>query len=268
MERQPAVAGQFYSASPSQLRLDVEALLPESMHTRSVLGVISPHAGYMYSGAVAGQLYAGIEIPQTVLVLGPNHHGAGAELALYPEGSWQTPLGSVPINADLNECLLSAVPYIHADGVAHAHEHSLEVQLPFLKHLRPDVTLSALCVGPVNDSIRIREIGIGIAAAIRNFGKGVLMVASSDMTHYESAETARRKDGLALNAVINLDPETLLQVCRSNRITMCGVIPAAIMLVASCELGATTADLISYRTSGDVTGDNRQVVGYASLAVW
>lgn len=268
MQRHPAVAGQFYNASPSQLRSDLAVLIPESREKRKVLGVIAPHAGYVYSGAVAGQMYADIEIPDTVLILGPNHHGLGASLALHPEGSWLTPLGNVPICSELNACLSAALPSLQCDSLAHQREHSLEVQLPFLQYLHPDLTLSAICLGHSNDFSLIREIGVALATAIRSFGSDVLMVASSDMTHYESAESARRKDNLALEAVIARDPEKLMQVCHAHRISMCGVIPAAIMLVACRELGASQTELISYKTSGDVTGDNRQVVGYASVVVW
>lgn len=268
MQRKPAVAGQFYSGSYSQLSNDLATLIPASKNKRKVIGCMAPHAGYVYSGAVAGQLYAGINIPQTVLILGPNHHGQGAPLALYPSGEWLTPLTATSVNYDLNQFLASSIPYIQTDSVAHIQEHSIEVQLPFLQYLQPELSISAICVGHSDDFKLIQKIGHGIAAAIRNFGKEVLIVASSDMTHYESAESAHNKDKLALEAIINLDPETLLQVCRSNRITMCGVIPTAIMLSAALELGATATEQISYRTSGDVTGDNRQVVGYASVEVW
>jgi AmmeMemoRadiSam system protein B len=267
MQRQPAVAGQFYAGNSSRLHSDLAGLIPPARGTKKVTGIIAPHAGYVYSGAIAGQVYAAIEIPATVLILGPNHHGSGAAAALYPDGEWLTPLGPVSINSRLNALLQQHVPQVRSDSVAHQFEHSLEVQVPFIQYLRPDATISAICLGH-GDFAAVRQIGEGIAAAVRAYGADVLIVASSDMTHYESAESARHKDELALERVLEFDPQGLLQVCRNQHITMCGAVPAAVMLVAAGELGATQAELLAYGTSGDVTGDNRQVVGYAAVTVW
>jgi MEMO1 family protein len=267
MQRQPAVAGQFYAGNSRQLHEDLAEMIPESPVRRRVIGIIAPHAGYIYSGSIAGQVYAAIEIPSTVLIIGPNHHGTGAAAALYPDGEWRTPLGTIPINPRLNSLLLDSVPYLQADVVAHQQEHSLEVQVPFIQYLQPDASICALCLGH-GDYSALSRIGEGIASAIRAYGEDVLIVASSDMTHYESAESARRKDNMALERVLNFDPEGLLQVCRQERITMCGVAPAAVMLVAAARLGAAQTELVAYGTSGDVTGDNRQVVGYAAVSAW
>lgn len=265
MQRQPAVAGQFYAGTVSRLRSDLAALIPVERGKMKVLGIISPHAGYVYSGAIAGTVYAAVSLPATVLVLGPNHHGAGAAAALYPDGEWITPLGPVPIDSRLNSLLIQHVP-LHTDSIAHRFEHSLEVQIPFLQYLRPDVRISAICLGH-GDYHVIRKIGEGIAAAIREYGEDVLIVASSDMTHYESTESARRKDGMALDRVLAFDPQGLLQVCLDEQISMCGSVPVAVMLSATAGLGASHAELVAYGTSGDVTGDDRQVVGYASVLV-
>jgi AmmeMemoRadiSam system protein B len=267
MQRQPAVAGQFYAGTDRQLRHDLAGLIPPGCSRRKVTGIIAPHAGYIYSGSIAGTVYASIEIPATVLIIGPNHHGVGAGAAFFPEGEWLTPLGPATIDSRLNSLLEQHVPYVVPDSLAHQSEHSLEVQVPFIQYLQPTAAISALCLGH-GDYAAVRRIGEGVATAIRAYGKDVLIVASSDMTHYESAESARRKDDLALERVLNFDPEGLLQVCRQERITMCGVVPAAVMLVAAAELGATQAELVAYGTSGDVTGDNRQVVGYAAVSVW
>lgn len=268
MKRQPVVAGQFYAGSAEQLRRELSALIPAS-HTshRKVTGVVAPHAGYIYSGAIAGKVFGSIDLPDRILILCPNHQGAGAGVALYPDGEWITPLGPIQISSRLNSHLLKHVPFIQPDTKAHSSEHSLEVQVPFIQYLRPDAHISAVCLGH-GDYRSVRMIGEGIAAAIRAYGREVLIVASSDMNHYESAETSRKKDGLAIDKILNLNPEGLLQVCKSSSITMCGVVPAAIMLVAAKELGATHAELVAYGTSGDVTRDNRQVVGYAAMAVW
>lgn len=267
MQRHPAVAGQFYTGSGPELSRELAALIPFTEKKRKVTGIIAPHAGYMYSGAVAGKVYAAIEIPSRVLILGPNHRGLGAAAALHPGGEWLTPLGPVPVDTDLTRLLLQHVPFVQSDAIAHQYEHSLEVQLPFIRYLRPDVAISAICLGHA-DFDAVRRIGAGIATALRSFGDDVLIVASSDMTHYESADSAKRKDELALGRVLALDPKGLLEVCRKEQITMCGVVPSAIMLSAAGALGATQADLVAYATSGDVTGDNRQVVGYAGVTVW
>lgn len=268
MERQPAVAGQFYARGAEQLRRELANLIPAvSEKKRTVQGIIAPHAGFMYSGAIAGAVYAAVEIPPTVLIIGPNHRGIGAGAALFPNGNWLTPLGSVPINSRLNNLLLEHVPYISSDFEAHELEHSLEVQVPFLQTLRPDASISALCLGHGEYAV-VKALGEGIAAALRAYGEPVLIVASSDMTHYESAESAGIKDGMALQHVLELDPEGLLRVCRQERITMCGVVPAAVMLVAAILQGATHAETVAYGTSGDITGDKREVVGYAAVSVW
>lgn len=267
MERRPAVSGQFYPAEPDELRDDLAVMTTRGADKRKAIGIISPHAGYMYSGGIAGLGFSGITIPSTILILGPNHRGAGAPAALYPDGSWLTPLGAIPINSRLNVLLLQHAPYVQFDTLAHQLEHSLEVQVPFIQYLQPQATISAICF-EYGDYAAAVKIGEGIAAALHVYGDDVLIVASSDMTHYESAAAAKRKDNLALAHVLKLDPEGLLQVCRSERITMCGVMPAAVMLVAASALGATRAEVLAYGTSGDVTGDNSQVVGYASVAVW
>lgn len=266
MQRQPVVAGQFYPGIFQQLKLLLASLISENCSRQRVLGIISPHAGYVYSGAIAGQLYGNIEIPPTVLIIGPNHTGAGAPASLYPDGEWLTPLGTVPINSRLNTLLQRHVPQIILDLAAHQNEHSLEVQLPFIQYLRPDVSISAICLG-YGDYAILSDIGRGVAAAIREYGQEVLIVASSDMTHYESADSARRKDGLALEKVLDFDAKGLLEICRSHHITMCGVSPSAVMLTAACELGAAEAEVVAYGNSGDVSGDNQQVVGYAAVIV-
>ncbi|MDD2853668.1 MAG: AmmeMemoRadiSam system protein B [Desulfuromonadaceae bacterium] len=266
MQRQPAVAGQFYPDSESQLRAALSQMIPERSAPQATKGIISPHAGYLYSGAIAGQLFAKVTLPKSVLIIGPNHHGVGAAAALYPDGEWLTPLGTTPIDSRLNTLLLEHGPYLHSDTVAHQHEHSLEVQLPFLQHLRPDVIIAALCIGQGNYEV-LRDIGHGIAAAIKEYGEEVLIVASSDMTHYESADAARRKDHLALECISALDGRGLLETCRRQQITMCGVAPATVMLEAVLQQGATHAEIVAYNTSGDITGDNRQVVGYAAVLV-
>jgi AmmeMemoRadiSam system protein B len=267
MIRQPAVAGQFYTDDEAKLKAELISLVTPATNAQRVVGAIAPHAGYLYSGAVAGDLYSRIALPSAVIILGPNHHGIGASTSLYPDGEWSTPLGSVAINSRLAALVKNHAPQVAIDTVAHQFEHSLEVQLPFLQHIRPDVTIVPLCLG-FGDFARCRSLGEGIARAIREYGEEVLIIASSDMTHYEAVAAARLKDEQAILKVLALDPEGLVQVCRAEGITMCGVIPAAVMLVAARELGASKAELLRYATSGDVTGDKRQVVAYAAMTVY
>jgi AmmeMemoRadiSam system protein B len=266
MRRNPAVAGQFYSAGADQLRKDLSSFIHLSTPKIKAYGIIAPHAGYVYSGATAGKVFGLVEIPSTVLIIGPNHRGRGEPAALYPDGEWLTPLGAVHINSRLNALIKQQTPFVQFDTLAHEHEHSLEVQVPFLQYLRPDVSISALCLGH-GDFRSLHEIGVGIANAIRAYGDDVLIVASSDMTHYESAASAKEKDGKALEQILALNPEILLRVCSSNNITMCGVMPSAVMMVAAQQLGATKAEQVAYSTSGDVTGDNSQVVAYLSVVI-
>lgn len=264
--RQPAVAGQFYPGSAQPLQQELKRLIPAVEHKQPAIGVISPHAGYIYSGSAAGKLLAGVEIPGTVIILGPNHRGSGALAALSPDDGWQTPLGVVPINKRLAGLIQQQIPAVQEDAAAHRFEHSLEVQVPFLQYLRPDLSIVPICLG-FGDYPGCELLGKALAAAIREFGEPVLILASSDMTHYESAEAAKQKDTLALQRALAFDAKGLVEVCRSQRITMCGVIPAAVMLIAAKELGATQAELVAYTHSGQVTGDEREVVAYASVVV-
>jgi hypothetical protein len=267
MMREPAVAGSFYPADADLLSRELTAMIRPSTPLRSVMGVVSPHAGYVYSGGIAGQLYGGIVIPETVVILGPNHHGRGAPVAVAPSGSWSTPLGSVPIDSELAGLILEEVEPAREDEAAHRYEHSLEVQVPFLRFLRPDVRIVPICLG-FGGFEGCRIVGEGLARGIRRAGRPILMVASSDMTHYEAAAAAKEKDQDAIQAMLDMDAERLYEVCRRRGITMCGVVPAAVMLVACRELGAREARLVAYGTSGDVTGDQGSVVAYAALEVW
>ena len=265
MIRRPAVAGKFYTDDPERLREELDSLVLPGEAAR-VLGVVAPHAGYVYSGSVAGRLFGQVQVPEAVLLLGPNHTGAGAPAALAPAGEWLTPLGPVPVNSRLSKLILKHAPQVREDAAAHRFEHSLEVQLPFLQYCNPRVCISALCLS-LSDYDSLVALGAGIAQAITEYGDQVLMVASSDMNHYESAQIAKEKDDLALAQLAALNPEGLLKVCREKRITMCGVVPAAVMLVAAKLLGATQSQLISYTTSGEVNGDLSRVVAYAALTV-
>lgn len=266
MLRSPAVSGQFYPKNSAALVHTLEQFIPAVTATIPAYGVMVPHAGYVYSGAVAGKTFAGVSIPPEVVILGPNHHGIGHQTAVYSRGGWETPLGTVPIAEDLADAILAACPAAAADVQAHLYEHSLEVQVPFLETLRGDVSIAPICIGRVPLETLL-ALGDGLAQALRTRPQQPLIVASTDMTHYESGDEARRKDHLALQHVLTLDPEGLYRTVRDNRISMCGVLPTVVMLRAALALGATSAKLVSYANSGEVTGDQREVVGYAGVIV-
>lgn len=266
MLRTPAVAGQFYPGSRTTLEPLLARLLPQVEPKRAVFGVMSPHAGYVYSGGVAGCTFAGITIPPEVVILGPNHHGVGHQAAVYAHGGWEMPLGPVPIAEVLAAAVLAACPMTAADTTAHRFEHSLEVQVPFLQALAGELAIVPICIGRLPLEVLL-ALGDGLAVALRTRPVRPLLVASTDMTHYESGEVARRKDDLALRHVLDLDPAGLYRTVSTNRISMCGVLPTVIMLQAAKALGASRAELAGYANSGDVTGDQGEVVGYAGVIV-
>ncbi len=266
MKRMPAVAGQFYQGSPSRLKSQVEQYIIDGIQKEKVLGIISPHAGLIYSGQVAGAVYSSIEFPQTFILLGPNHTGQGASISIMASGSWEIPIRSFLIDEALSESIINKIPYAEDDSRAHRFEHSLEVQLPFIAYFSDSVKIVPITI--MKASIReCQEIGKGIAEAIKASGIDVVIVASSDMSHYVSDSAARRLDNLALNNVIGLNPEGLYNIVKKESISMCGYIPSVIMLYAAMELGAKEAKLIKYATSGEVSGDYDHVVGYAGVIV-
>lgn len=265
MTRQPAVAGSFYPGDRSQLTRAVQAALGTPQPAPAI-GVMAPHAGYLYSGAVAGATFAAVAIPETVIVLGPDHHGLGPGLALYGSGTWQTPMGNVPIAADLATELQRVMPQLIDAPDSHRLEHSLEVQLPFLKHLQPELRLLPVMIGHL-PLATLLAFGAALAETMARQSRRPLLVASSDMTHYEAGAVARVKDQSAIERILALDPEGLYQTVRDGRITMCGVLPTVVMLAAARALCAASAELICYANSGDVTGDQSSVVGYAGVVV-
>ncbi|QJA06095.1 AmmeMemoRadiSam system protein B [Thermosulfurimonas marina] len=267
MRREPAVAGQFYPGDPVHLRAELARLIRATGPQVEALGVVAPHAGYMYSGAVAGEVYGRLVPPEVAVILGPNHTGLGQRAAVLPVGVFLTPLGEVPIESPLAEDLLSRVPFLREDALAHLYEHSLEVQVPFLQYLNPEVSLVPVCLSRLSLE-EIFELGEGLAQAVEAYPRRVTLVASTDFSHYVPDEVARRKDRLALERILELDPEGLVEVVARERISMCGVIPTAVMLVAVRALGAQRAELVRYATSGEVSGDYAQVVGYAGILIW
>lgn len=264
--RNPAVAGMFYPGTRDSLERELGSLIPKGRVRKKARGVISPHAGYIYSGGVAGELFSSVEIPEKIILLGPNHTGLGAMGSVMTSGEWRLPNGTVRIDSTLAGRLVGGSQVLTEDIMAHLREHSLEVQIPFLLHERVDIEIVPVTLMGL-DVESCREVGLAVAGAIRSSGEDILIVASSDMTHYESQESAEIKDRKAIEKVLDLDPEGLMEVVRKNDISMCGVIPATIMLFAVKELGAKKASLVKYSTSGDVSGDYDQVVGYAGMIV-
>jgi AmmeMemoRadiSam system protein B len=256
----------FYEKQPQRLRDEVRSHLPEGLEPESAIGAIVPHAGYVYSGPVAGAVYARLKIPRVVVILCPNHTGRGAPAALDPSDSWRTPLGDVPVDRQLAERLLALAPSLREDREAHAREHSLEVQLPFLQTRRPDVRLVPVCLG-APDLALCREVGEALARIRAEETEPPVILASSDMNHYESRAIGRAKDDRALARIEKLDPEGLFETVLAEGITMCGFLPVTALLFAAREAGARSATVVARRDSGDETGDASSVVGYAGVIV-
>ncbi|BCA79714.1 AmmeMemoRadiSam system protein B [Desulfuromonas sp. AOP6] len=266
MVRRPAVAGQFYPGSSHELKTLLERLVPEQSQKVDALGIVSPHAGYLYSGAIAGKTFAEVSIPSNVIILGPNHHGYGHEAAIYSSGAWETPLGKTPVDSTLVAEILESCDGFSADELAHRFEHSLEVQLPFIQYLAPAASIVPICIGHVTLNTLL-SLGEALGEVISRHGQDILMVASSDMTHYETGKSARVKDSMAIEKILEIDPVGLYRTVTDNRISMCGVMPVTLMLAAAKKAGAQKARLVQYGNSGDVTGDQSEVVGYAGLII-
>lgn len=265
--RHPAVAGKFYSGSAYDLRAEVSAYLstPSEPVMRAV-GCIAPHAGYMYSGHVAGAVFAGIEIPRRCIVMCPNHTGVGRAFAIMSRGSWETPLGEVPIDSGLAEALKQQFPALEEDSTAHRAEHAAEVELPFLQLRQSELTFVPIALGTGRFEI-LEQLGQAMAQVIARQNDPVLIVASSDMNHYEPDGVTRAKDHRAIERILSLDARGLFEVVTQQNISMCGFGPAVAMITAARELGATAAELVKYATSGDVSGNWDMVVGYAGVVV-
>jgi MEMO1 family protein len=264
--RYPAVAGRFYPKDRETLESDVQTYLSPKAAPMLALGCIVPHAGYVYSGAVAGAVYSAIEIPARVIVLCPNHTGKGRPLAIMSNGAWETPLGQVPIDFRLAEALKKRLSILTEDADAHRSEHAIEVELPFLQTLRPGFGFVPIALG-TGQFDTLQKLGEAVAEVVQGQEEKILIVASSDMNHYENDAITRIKDHKAIERILALDAPGLFETVMKDEISMCGFGPAVVMLTAAKLLGATSADLIKYATSGDVSGDREMVVGYAGMVV-
>jgi AmmeMemoRadiSam system protein B len=265
--RQPAVAGSFYPAEPGILRRQVEDLLAGGS-TEGALGAVAPHAGYVYSGGVAGLVYGTARIPETVVLLGPNHRGLGATVALPAAAAMATPLGEVPVHEALAEAFLEACPGARRDAAAHKREHCLEVQIPFLQVARGGRPLWILPVllGTL-DPATLARVGSALGAALAREAPDSLLVASTDMSHFLPDRAARVRDQLAIQEMERLDAEGLRSVCTREQVTMCGLGGATVVMQACRDRGASHGRLLRYATSADAGGDPAEVVGYAGLLI-
>jgi AmmeMemoRadiSam system protein B len=268
MIRPPAVAGRFYPEDPERLRAAVESFLIAKSEEKKIRAqaCLVPHAGYVYSGCVAGEVYRRLEIPARVILVGPRHYPRGAPFAILSDGGWQTPLGTAPIDSVLAEKIVRAFPLLREDAEAHSGEHSLEVQLPFLQWLAPSFTFAPIVIGPAKWE-PLEALGHALASVIAAESDPVLLVASSDMNHYESDAVTRVKDRKAIEPILALDPRKLFDIVRDENISMCGYAAAVAVSIAARDLGATGAELVRYATSGEVNGDLQEVVGYAGILI-
>ncbi|HUO17497.1 MAG TPA: AmmeMemoRadiSam system protein B [Verrucomicrobiae bacterium] len=268
--RHPAVAGRFYPRDPEQLKAEASGYLSRATESEEepvrAIGCIAPHAGYMYSGHVAGSVFGRIEVPRRCIVICPNHTGMGRALATQSEGAWETPLGEIPVDAELASALKQRCPVLHDDMAAHRAEHAAEVELPFLQLRQRDLRFVPITLG-TRDFDLLEQLGKAIAEVVQGQKEYALIVASSDMNHYESDTVTRIKDQRALERILSLDPRGLYDVVTEQDISMCGFGPAVAMLTAARQLGAKSAELVKYATSGDVSGDREMVVGYAGVIV-
>ncbi|MFP4657249.1 MAG: AmmeMemoRadiSam system protein B [Desulfonatronovibrionaceae bacterium] len=265
MDREPIVAGQFYPGSKTELQKKVAMYMDGTPGAKKTLLAMCPHAGYMFSGPVAGKTLSRASLRNTIILLGPNHTGSGAELAVWPDGSWSIPGAKIEVHHELAEQTAS-LPGFEADYTAHLREHSLEVILPFLAQIDTGITIVPVSVSS-RDPETVLMAGRDLAGLIRESGASVSVVVSSDMSHYIPEDRARRLDKMALEQILALSAPGLLRTVVENRISMCGVLPMALGLECACGLGAEHAEVIAYSTSGEVLGDKDQVVGYAGVLV-
>jgi AmmeMemoRadiSam system protein B len=263
--RQPAVCGSFYPKDLQELLQTVDTHLACAVQPEPCLAAICPHAGYMYSGAVAGEVLAGVTVPPTVILLGPKHRRGGPGLAVDTSQAWRFPFGDVELDEALCRELTARAKAV-ADASTHRDEHSLEVQVPFLWRRRPDVRLVPMLLGHETMN-RLAEIGAALAHVARQAPGDVLLLASTDMSHYLPQDVAKKLDLLALERIEALDPAGLLETVLSRDISMCGVLPTVAVLHAAKILGATQASLVRYTTSGQTSGDLSSVVGYAGYVI-
>ena len=266
MLRQPAVAGRFYPSDPAKLTALIHkyTVSDPGKPPIPVRACLVPHAGYVYSGHVAGAVLSRIALPRKIIILGVRHHPRGEPVAILPSGAWRTTLGVARIDESLAEALKKACPLLREDSVAHSTEHSLEVQLPFLQVLARDFTFVPVALGTARYESLV-SVGEAIGRVLEDSMDEVLLLTTSDLNHYEDDATTRIKDHKAIEQLLALDPRGLYDTCRNEEISMCGLGPATAMLTALNALGLKKSELVKYATSADVSGDRTAVVGYAGM---
>jgi MEMO1 family protein len=267
--RMPAVAGQFYPSSPKKLSALIAGFIDKDAKSADAIACVMPHAGYVYSGAVAGAVVSRLKVKDRIIILGPNHTGAGAAFSVMSKGVWQTPLGGIKIDEKLAEAIMAECGFLEDNDLAHLYEHSLEVEIPFFQYFNKDFQIVPIVIGSHNPEY-LKKLGLGIAAAVNAAGlkDSALIAASSDMTHYEPQEKAEIKDKQAIEAILELDEAKLSRRVAEFDISMCGYAPVMAMISAAKALGAKKAGLVKYETSGKVTGDTSSVVGYAGIIIY
>ncbi|OQX55185.1 MAG: AmmeMemoRadiSam system protein B [Candidatus Aminicenantes bacterium 4484_214] len=268
MRRKPAVAGYFYPSHSRELTRMIENYVESDQDKIKAKAVISPHAGYIYSGAVAGAVFSSVKLPERYLLLGPNHREVPTLMATYPDGSWETPLGELKIDSSLKKKIIDNCSLVEESEEAHAYEHSIEVQLPFIQYFCPAASIVPISISYYAHFTQIEELGQAIGEAVLTEKEPILIVASTDMSHYVPAETAQEKDNLAIRKVEELDAQGLIETVRKKNISMCGYLPTAVAIIAAKRMGAKKGELIKYQTSGDVSGDYSEVVGYAGIRIY
>ncbi len=264
--REPAVAGLFYPDRPDQIEADLSRLIDDVEPKARPRALVVPHAGWTYSGRVAGQVYGRVTLPPLAVLLGPNHTGLGPWGSIMTRGRWAFPGGGLPVAPELGPAILAACRVLEEDQLAHSREHALEVQLPFLRRIRPDIAFVPITLMRT-DLAFCEEVGRAVAAAVKACPEPVVLLSSTDLNHYESQAVSNRKDRLAIDAILTLDPERLQRTVREHRISMCGIAPTTALLVALREVGGGSAELVRYQTSGDVSGDYDRVVGYCGIII-
>lgn len=267
MTRRTVVAGQFYTSNESLLRKQLSSFTAQKKEKLDALGVVSPHAGYVYSGGVAGATLSSINPRSTYIILGTNHTGRGKPFGLDTRKDWETPLGKAKIDTELTRAILKDSSFVEEDSRSHDYEHSIEVQLPFLQYLNKDFTFAPITISHA-DKKTYETIGKELARAVKRLKKDVTFIASSDMTHYEPHDAAEKKDKAAIEKILALDLGGLVDVVNKQGISMCGIAPTAVMMAASVESGGKQAKLIKYETSAKASGDYSAVVGYAGIVVY
>jgi len=264
MIRNPSAAGFYYPASPAELKTMVAKYVDKNTPKEEVVGLLMPHAGYQYSGAVAGATISRVKFKDTFIIMGPTHSGMGKPFSVMPEGTWKTPLGEVEVDEELARRIIGLSRYAEEDFAAHEDEHAVEVQIPFLQYIKPDVRIVPIILAGAGADI-YKEIGHAIVRAIKELKREAVILASGDMTHHEPQESAQKKDMAAVEAMLALDEDELTRRYRNLRISMCAHGPVVTLIAAAKELGVTGAELVKYQTSGDATGDYDAVVGYAGV---